>query len=295
MTADPLLTIFAIPKPFDGLTAVHQANAVRSWLHLGDDVDVVLCGDDPGVRESARSFGVQHIPTIARNRYGTPLVSAAFEQVTSLSRATFLCYTNADIMFTSDLRATVRAIRLDRFLMCGQRWDVDMPTHFDFQPRHWECRLLDRVHQTGTLHSAQAMDYFVSPRGLFGTLPPLVVGRAMWDNWLVFHARSRRIPVLDATRAITAVHQNHDYRHVRGGVQEVWYGAEAHENRIVTAEMLYPFTLEEATADVLPHGALRPRRRGSLMRNARARIALALRRHVRLRRLVRFTLRAAEV
>ena len=47
--SDPLITIFTAPKPF---TNPHidliQRNAIQSWLHLGDDVNVVMIGNEPG-------------------------------------------------------------------------------------------------------------------------------------------------------------------------------------------------------------------------------------------------------
>ena len=63
-----------------------------------------------------------------------------------------------------------------------------------------------------------AIDYFVFTAGLFDPLPPFVVGRARFDNWLVWQARQRGA-VVDATRAVVAVHQRHDYAHVDGRVR----------------------------------------------------------------------------
>ena len=38
-----------------------------------------------------------------------------------------------------------------------------------------------------------------------------MIGRPGYDNWLIWRARRSRIPVIDATKELTAVHQNHDY------------------------------------------------------------------------------------
>src|SRR4051794_33218458 len=123
---EPLVTLFAIPKPFRGLAAIQQRNALASWTGLGRAADVILCGDDEGVAEAAEAAGVRHLPTIARNAWGTPLVNAAFDQVSQLARTPLLCYLNADIILLSDFVATLRRIRLASFLLCGQRWDLNL-------------------------------------------------------------------------------------------------------------------------------------------------------------------------
>jgi hypothetical protein len=61
-------------------------------------------------------------------------------------------------------------------------------------------------------------------------VPPFAVGRPGWDNWMIYRARLLRIPVVDATRAITAIHPRHGYEHVPEGTGALWYGPEAEAN-----------------------------------------------------------------
>ena len=51
-----------------------------------------------------------------------------------------------------------------------------------------------------------------------------------WDNWTVWKALDMKKPVVDASRVVTAVHQNHDYRHHPQGKAGVWYGEDAGAN-----------------------------------------------------------------
>lgn len=48
-------------------------------------------------------------------------------------------------------------------------------------------------------------------------MKPFVVGRPGWDAWLLWKMRDMGVPVIDATHDIAAVHQNHDYSHLRSG------------------------------------------------------------------------------
>lgn len=136
----PSLTIFTIPKSFVGHTGVIQRNAIESWKRLEPACDIVLCGDDPGVADVAAELNVQHLPDLERNELGTPYLDSAFKQVRDASDSDLLCYVNADILLLSDFRAALQHIRAERFLMVGQRCDVDIDEPIDFTEPDWESR-----------------------------------------------------------------------------------------------------------------------------------------------------------
>jgi len=60
-------------------------------------------------------------------------------------------------------------------------------------------------------------------------MPPFVL-RVFWDNWLVWKALDAGKPVIDASRAVMAVHQNHDYSYHPQGKAGIWSGEEAELN-----------------------------------------------------------------
>jgi hypothetical protein len=61
-------------------------------------------------------------------------------------------------------------------------------------------------------------------------VPPFAIGRPGYDNWLLWAAATRGAKVIDATAAVTVVHQRHDYSHV-GGKSVAYRGAEAEQNK----------------------------------------------------------------
>jgi hypothetical protein len=67
----------------------------------------------------------------------------------------------------------------------------------------------------------------VFPRAAYTDVPPFTLGRAFWDNWMVYDAHRRDAPVIDITPTATAIHQNHDYAHVRGGRLAAYLTGEA--------------------------------------------------------------------
>ena len=288
----PWLAIFCAPKPFAGAAAYHQRNAIHSWRRLGEGIEVIVLGDEPGIEEAAKELNARHIPDVERSEFGTPLVSSLFRAAMGATEAPLLCYANADIVLTPDFPQSVRRVPFPRFLMSGRRWDVPIDSLLDFDDLDWQKNLRRWTQQNGALHSPSAMDYFVFPRWLMKCVPAFAVGRAYWDTWLVFYARSLRVPVVDATNVVMAVHQNHDYGHVPDGEMAVWKGSEARRNRVLAEEMLYPFTLDDATWELSELGLRRRIRLRHTPRLLQAEIALKLRHRASGRRLVRKLLRA---
>jgi hypothetical protein len=225
------LTIFTAPKPFTNPhIALIQRNAIRSWVALGPQVEVLLMGEEEGLAEAAAELGVRHIPDVARSAAGTPLVSAMFALARANSTSPLLACVNADILLRPDFvdGAQAAARQARRFLMVGQRWDLDVRAPVDFTPG-WPERLRALAHEQGRLHRASGSDYFIFPRDCFTDMPAFAIGRAGWDNWMIYSGRRSGWPVIDATESIMIVHQNHDYSHLPGG-QPHYRHPETYEN-----------------------------------------------------------------
>ena len=101
--------------------------------------------------------------------------------------------------------------------MVGRRWGLDLKREIDFSGE-WVADLERKLNESGRLHSATAMDYFIFPRHLFGDIPPFAIGRAGWDNWMIYHAIQQSWQVIDLTPSHRVIHQKHDYRHLPDGV-----------------------------------------------------------------------------
>jgi hypothetical protein len=243
-----MVTLFAIPKPFRGHVGVIQRNAIKSWAMLRPACQIVLLGDDDGTFAMAKECGAQHVSEVARNEFGTPLLDAVFAAAERVASNNVLCYVNADMMLMSDFIAAVTRVASEqqRFLMIGQRWDVDIDRAWDFDQPDWEERLRSYVHRHGAFRDPYGPDYFVFRRGLWQALPPFAVGRYFWDYWLIFRARSLGVPVVDATGCVMAIHQTHDYSHSPIGRDGVWT-PEAQRNLALTGGPEQFFTVGDAT------------------------------------------------
>lgn len=255
------LTLFTTCKPFVGKVARRQRNALRSWA-LGPRCDVVVFGDEPGVREICEEFGFCQIPTVDRTALGTPLVSHLFEAVENATRADFLAFVNADIMLTSDLIAAFEAVqnRFERFLMIARRWNVELADDWDFMSPSWEAKLRAYVREHGTIEpSYGGVDLFVYRRGLWKHLQPFAIGRTRWDSGLIYEARKLGAPVIETTRVVTAVHPNHGYSHDPQDTSGFFKGPEALRNQSLLGGDEFIFTSLNAT-HVLTESGIRPNR-----------------------------------
>ncbi len=213
------ITIFTAPKPFsDPHINIIQRNAVRSWKMLGPDAEVFLIGDESGIKEEARHLGVGHIPDVEVNSLGTPLVSSIFSLARHASTSDHLIYLNADIILLPDTLKVIQQINQghEDFLIVGRRWDLDVNSEIAFNA-NWANELKSRAVNQGKIHGPAAMDYFVFPKHLYQEIPPFAIGRAGWDNWMIYHGMQQPWQVIDATPAMMVIHQNHDYNHLPGG------------------------------------------------------------------------------
>jgi hypothetical protein len=239
-----VLTVFSIPKPFSSDVGGEQERAVASWSRLADGVQVVLVGDDEGVDAAAERLRAEHVAGTARTPAGTPRLDDAFRRVDAIARYRLRCFVNADIVLLPDLVPPLERVAstYERFLLVGQSRDVDVRRLEGIDPS-----AVRRVAKhDGVLRGPTAIDWFAFTAGIFDPMPPFAVGRAAFDNWMVWKARQAG-PVIDATAAVVAVHQAHGYGHLAGGKDEAYYGAEAARNLELAGGSRRRYTLHDAS------------------------------------------------
>lgn len=255
-----MLTIFATPKPFERDAAMLQRNAVESWTLLHPAPEVIVLGNEFGVSEICAELSLRHVPEVARNEFGTPLVSDLLAQAQRLAREEIVCYVNSDIILMSDFMEALRSIRAWRgsrpFLAVGTRWNVriDEPINFSGD---WENGLRRAVEKEGEAGGPGTLDYFAFSRGLYGRCPPFAVGRPYWDPWMVYAAWRAEAAVIDITPSATVVHQRHDYGHYPGGVKRLYSGTEGRQNYTLAGRPAISFGLRDAT-HVITAGGIEP-------------------------------------
>ena len=278
-----LLTLFSAPKPFtDPHIAMIQRNAIQSWTLL-PDVEVILLGEEIGLAEVAKEFGVKHFPNVKVNESGVPLISSMFEIARENSNGELLCTVNADMILMNDFVEAARTVlyggrvgggvsiqtssystaavsrpQRDKFVLLSQRWDYDITSPLDFA-EGWESRLREGVRKQNQLHRPAGSDFFLFPKSCYQDVPKFTIGRAGWDNWMIYKARKEGWAVIDCTLSVMIAHQNHDYSHLPDGKPHYEH-PETNENiRLAGGQANVRYTILDATHQLADGKLTRPK------------------------------------
>jgi len=232
-----MLTIFTTCKVFEGIVGIHQRNALRSWRKIFPDANIIIFGNEEGTETIANEIGAQRITGLKRGAFGTPYVNEIFfraQQMTSFAR---MCYINSDIILTSSFRQMIERVSCclgknnwDNFLTIGQRWDVHFDEEINFEEANWEEKISNFTRAHGRVHPSSGIDYFFFLKGLFDEIPPFLIARMGWDNWLPWYAlRRREVPLLDGTNATFIIHLEHSRNRPS---EELHWNTSLHQNRL---------------------------------------------------------------
>ena len=255
-----LITLFSAPKPFtDPHIAMIQRNAIKSWTLL-PDVEVVLLGDEEGLTEAARDLGVKHVAHVECNANGTPLISSMFTLARENSNSDLLCIINTDMVLMPDFVEAAKKVKglRSEFVLLSQRWDLDVITSLDFSG-DWSRGLRSMVHGQGQLHRPAGSDFFLFPKSCYADIPAFTIGRAGWDNWMIYKARKENWAVIDCTPSVMIVHQNHDYSHLPGAKPHYDHPDTNENIRLAGGQANVRYTILDATHQLVGDTLARPK------------------------------------
>jgi len=139
------------------------------------------------------------------NVYGVPILGAMYTRmIAKYPNALTYTYINGDILGRGDFVDTIEVVLpIGDFLMVGKRTNVawsEKYAKFDF----------DELFKNGVLFQSNAQDYFTVTKRAFDwdAIPPFVVGRPAYDNWLVDHVYHKpNVSLVDATKTVSIIHQ----------------------------------------------------------------------------------------
>jgi len=253
----PLLTLLAMPKPFDGHIGIIQRNAIISWTKLNPRPEIFLFGEEKGTAEITEELQIGHLRDIHRNKFGTPLLSDLMQRAKEVSKSPILGYVNCDIILLQEFQDSIASIhqQIAQFLAVTHRWEIDLRKNLDFAA-NGPVRL--ELLPPGVPGHHTAIDAFVFTRDVYSEVPPLAIGRAWFDQWLIKDALLRGIPVVDITEVARAIHQNHDYAHIARGQRGAYGGEEARRNLDIYGGVPHAFTLLNATHELREDRSIRP-------------------------------------
>ena len=209
-----MITIFATPKNFEGEFKIIQENALSNWRTLSNQIEIFIMGDSIGAKEAAIRNNAKYIKDIPVTTHGTPTIPGLFQTAERFCHNNLLCYLNADMILPPNFMQIVKSLVKikNKFLAVGHRWDIDIDYKINFKSEKKLEKFWTDARINSIRHPCTGIDYFVFKKGTFKCIPELVVGRPGWDNWLLWKTRHMRIPLIDLSENIFALHQNHSFK-----------------------------------------------------------------------------------
>ena len=214
--SEPILTMFTTFRNSETERYIYE-NTIRNWQLLSPDVIPILFteveqSDRKGIAHFAVQHGWQVLPVPKTSSMGIPILRHMFLEAQKTFNTKFYCYANGDILFDRNLTDTIRYLQtsahgghIDKLLMVGRRsnWSIAKGVMLT------ELAQVGHYAKNSSLFISEAQDYFLTTRDGYPwtTIPDFVVGRVGYDNWLVVTALTKKIPVVDATETVTALHQ----------------------------------------------------------------------------------------
>ena len=253
-----MITIFSTPKPFTGHISIIQKNAIRSWDSISPKCDLFLFGKEVGTREMAENLGATYIENEEVNNWGTPLVNDMFTKAQLFSDNNLFCFINSDIILDNTIWQAIKKVKLKykKFLIVGRCINYKIIKKINFTEFNELEDKLKNAKSFGKYRSNYGIDYFIFTRGLYDNMPKFAIGRGYFDNWLVWYARKNAV-VIDATYLLNAIHQDHHYKHIKGGQDEAYCGKEASQNFILAGGEKHRYAIFDASHKLYESGLKR--------------------------------------
>ncbi len=231
-----MLTFLSSPKPFKGKDKENQYRAIRTWLLAAENAEVILYGDSEGIEDAGRELNVKVVKDIQSSASRVPYFGAIADHAATHGKYDIQVYLNCDILLYGIYMAS-QVISFENFLFIGQRIDlfqdvivIEHPDEFKYVVE----KLFDKNQLK--MHERTGIDYFMFSRNMWKGLKPITIGRGGYDNALLAFCKQHQYPIIDGTLSVIALHQFHDYKHVNGNEQFVFYGPEAKQNLSVAGK-----------------------------------------------------------
>lgn len=191
-----------------------ERNTAHTWSHLHPRVKLIMMCYKGEKKEEEQANGEE----CERDAEGTPLLRTfyhrAFNQYPDAKTYTFI---NGDIISDRSFLATADAVAMaaqkghlkKRFLVVGKRTNVEWKKQRVKDVKDSAFNFLNALN-AGKKFISIAEDYFMISKDTFrfnDEIPPFVIGRPAYDNWLVHYANLHYyIDSVDATKTVPAIH-----------------------------------------------------------------------------------------
>ena len=216
--AESQVIIFSSPKPRQANTEAVQISAFRSWRRTFPKARILLFGDGTTWESFAREVGFEFAGSLPLSSEKGEVIQFSFEKVSKLAGNNLAMYLNSDILLDSSATAAVASLESlpGPWLASARRCCLSQWVGPALEKEEDWHQFYARAREEGVWGEACAMDMFLFRKLSFQAMPAFLIGSRGWDNWMIYHARSQNIQVIDISAAMRVIHCDHDYSYAKG-------------------------------------------------------------------------------
>ena len=172
------------------------------------------------------------VSDVATNKYNVPILGDMYTKMfQKCPDAQTYTYVNGDILGTTNFVETIEAVQsIGEFLMVGQRTNTQWSEKYDAKHANFS---FDTHFERGVLFRTDGLDYFTVTKNAidWNKIPPFVVGRPGYDNWLLDHIyHNPKVALIDASKTISVIHQTDSDGNMAHGGKMVKTSVDKHYN-----------------------------------------------------------------
>lgn len=245
-----MITIYTYFESFeDEYTAMVQTNALKSWAMLEPNPEIIVFGNNPGVREICDQYGLNHIPNVRCGQSGAPYMDSMMRVVEEIGFFDkYLCLSPNTIVVDKNVckAAYVLSKKMEHFLLICKdniinRNEVKMLDFYNTQA------LDEHLGKKVIVTHAWNDGFYLFNKGYFDHHPPFLLGRGSYESWLYWYGGKYR-------KSLVWVKDAHIIRQeIKRPTDQI---SEFRENRMLTrttqAQPAPNYTYEAETGDIQP-------------------------------------------
>jgi len=218
------ISLITTLKPFKGLARIHQINSLQSWAKFIEGAEIIVVGESEGFETilSEFKFNIKWIKEVKTSYSGAPYLDDMIKKGLENARNDSVCIINADTILLSDfVKSVSKLINIydNNFLLTSRSFSLNINTILNFDDPEIEERLKNIVRKNYIHNDIRSLptDFYFFHREFLSNakIPPFIYGRGVFVRWYIYHAHCKRIPIIDATPVITAIHQMHSFDYIK--------------------------------------------------------------------------------
>jgi hypothetical protein len=218
------ISLITTLKPFKGLARIHQINSLQSWAKFIEGAEIIVVGESEGFETilSEFKFNIKWVKEVKTSYSGAPYLDDMIKKGLENARYDFVCIINADTILLSDFVHSIsKLINIydDNFLLTSRSFPLNINTIIDFDQPEVEACLKYKARKRYIHRDITSLptDFYFFHREFLSNakIPPFIYGRGVFVRWYIYHAHCKRIPIIDATPVITAIHQTHSFDYIK--------------------------------------------------------------------------------